>query len=235
MVLPGLHFKDIVQVTESSIRVKVPSAVFWCGVTMWLMLASNILWSCSQTFDCRTFWPTVSYVACYRGHDRLYAFAVTFYSLVVLLTLPMFLVRVHSSIDLSHKVMLWLGGVLIFLAVPWLGLLDEANSSHVLPIEKIHFAIIVGVQTVGLLWVYLSAKALHKAQVDTSFLKKYIGAGVCLLICCIYQWRYVNDPEVVWATENLEALAEWGAVTMSVFLPYVYTKTLGDCWVEIKG
>jgi hypothetical protein len=147
----------------------------------------------------------------------------------------MFLVRVHSSISLSHKVILWLGGVLIFLAVPWLGLLDEANSSHVFPIEKVHFAIIVGVQTVGLLWAYLSTKALHKAQIDTNFLMKYIGVGLCLLIYCIYQWRYVNDTEADWATENLEALAEWGAVSMCVFLPYVYTKTIGDCWLEIKG
>lgn len=234
MALRDLNFKDILRVSDTGYRIRATPALLWCGIMMLAMLASNIVWSCYSTFDCRTFWPTISYISCYRGHDRLYSVALTYFALVVLLSFPIVLARVHSFISLSHKVMLWLGGLLIVLAVPWLALLDEANSSHVLPIEKVHYAIIVGVQTIGLLWIYLADSAFKKAKLQATFLKKYLCAGLFTLVCCIYHWKYAYAPETNLASENLEALAEWIVVTMCVFLPYVYSKSLGDCWLEIK-
>lgn len=235
MALRSLCFKGLFKVTQTGFKVKAAPVVLCCGLVMWVMLASNVLLSCAHIFDCRLFWPTISYIGCYQGHDLIYAAALTFYTVVILLVTPVILLRVHASVGLVHRAVLWLGGVLIALALPWLALFDEASESHLFAIKYIHLGVIIGVLVVGGIWVCFSLRALQKSSLRASFLWSYLLFGLSLLICNAYQRQHTETAGLAWANENLVAAIEWSVVTVGVFLPYVYVRTLGVSWIEIKA
>lgn len=47
-------------------------------------------------------------------------------------------------------------GILLCLAFPFTGMIDEANSSHIVPLEKIHLCIMAGIISVSLSWIWMS-------------------------------------------------------------------------------
>ena len=52
--------------------------------------------------------------------------------------------------------------ILLTFVTPFLVLIDEANSSHVVPLEKIHYIITVAYITLSILWIFISMEASHK-------------------------------------------------------------------------
>ena len=124
--------------------------------------------------------------------------------------------------------------VLLTLATPFIVLIDEANSSHVVPLEKIHYIITVAYITLSVLWIFismeagrqLSSKMTRSQQEWYDFLKKYILFGMIMLAFNVFEWTYAyTDRANWWINENVEALFEWTVVSMAVFLPFFYSLT----------
>lgn len=199
------------------------------GTLMESLLFTNLLWSCYSTFDCWEFWPTISYMACYRGHDRLFNFTITLAACVM----PVFFVccffAYAKNENLLVKVWYLLLGILISLALPFIGLIDEANSSHILPLQRIHLAIMIGIICAVVLWVLLTIDFMKNLQYkelqrNYKFIHQYVFVGFTLLFLTVIQWYFAyQEDSHWWATQNIEAAFEWGTVTMTVFLPYVFS------------
>lgn len=50
---------------------------------MYLGTLGNIILACATNFYCTIFIPTLPYLGCFRGHDRIFIVTCTFYSLVL--------------------------------------------------------------------------------------------------------------------------------------------------------
>ena len=139
----------------------------------------------------------------------------------------------EAMTGLTHVIFV-LVSVLLTFATPFLVLIDEANSSHVVPLEKIHYIITVAYITLSILWIFISMEASNKLsskmtrsqQQWYSFLKKYILFGMIMLAFNVFEWTYAySDRTNWWINENVEALCEWTVVGMAVFLPFFYSLT----------
>jgi hypothetical protein len=226
---------------KTDITISSVGLFFFAGVKMVTLIAINLIWSCTETFDCTTFWPTVSYLACFRGHDRLINYTVTYFAVVLIFFFLGAWTNYKDALGVwSHRLLL-LVSLILTLGTPFLVLIDEANSSHIISLEKIHYIITVSYMTLAILWIFismeatgkLSAKMNRSQQEWTSFLKKYILFGLIMLGFNVYEWMYAYTGSANWyINENVEALCEWTVIAVATFLPFFYSLTFNR--FEIK-
>lgn len=231
-----------IAITPTSIKINAKGFFFTAAVLMEIILAIDIIWSCSSTFDCRSFWPTISYIACFRGHDRLFNLSAAYYMVILILFF------VSASLNYREYCSRWMHRIMLFLAMticlllPCVSIIDEANSSHILPLEKIHFILMVVLISAAVLWVYFSIRIMNSMKLPKreeewrDFLIRFVVFGHAMLAFTIYEWVYAYTPyKNWWMNENVEALCEWTVVTMCVFGPFCYTLTFPNCSISITA
>ena len=197
------------------------------SIAMELLLISNIIWSCSSTFPCSDFLPTISYLACFRGHDRLFSFTMTFWSG----NLAMFFVLSYNHYRSSSRFnnLFCLISLVICLVQPGIAILDEANTSYFVKIEKIHSGFMIGLFLASMVWIYLTS--LGKGM--RSALIKYINLLILCACWSFLQWFY-EDSNNFWFNYKVEAISEWITVTLAVFTPYMYSIEFGEVAVDTR-
>lgn len=229
---------SFVKLTNEGIKVHASTLLFGGCSLMEALLFINVFWSCQDTFDCMTFWPTISYVGCFRGHDRLFNLALAYFAVWLCLFIPCVLACVAEHSGRCTKWFLGVGGLLLSVTLPWASIIDEANSSHIAPLEKIHVGIVTGIVIGGLIWSIVAVKAASRTKGkddQVSFLKSYWLFSVVMLAFAVYEWKYAySDQANWWVNENVEALCEWTIVTLAVFFPYVFSLVGLDFWIDLK-
>ena len=194
------------------------------------LIVLNLISSCQDTFDCRTFWPTISYLAAYRGHDRTFSVTMTLLAVEV----AVFVIAAWTQYQSVGKGRVMLGcGLLMALLIPSIALVDEANSSPYAPLEKIHRWVMITVVSLGMVWTALSLEAMRlvhpklprEQQQETHFLEKYALTALMLLCVTIGEWCFSTTHPSWLINENVEALCEWTVVSLAVFAPYFYSLT----------
>ncbi|CAG9315986.1 unnamed protein product [Blepharisma stoltei] len=211
------------------------------SLIMEFLLVFNIFWSCRDTFDCSTFWPTLSYLACFRGHDRLFNFTLTYFTAI----LPVFLIISYTHF--SHIYGRCFNfcfislGILITFTLPFISMIDEANSSHIMPLEKIHIGIMTWFIAGVLIWIYMSMLCMRKINIPADriewkgFLEKYLTFGITMLGFNIYEYFFAYSKNANWwVNQNVEAVCEWTVISMAVFLPYVYSLAFPNLRISFK-
>ena len=185
---------------------------------MEFLLALNILWSCTSTFNCRQFIPTISYLACYKGHDRLFNVTMMYWFFYLLIFTLISFLHFRSSSKVYNTLFL-LVSICISVLQPCIAIIDEASTSHVLPIDKIHRFMISLVIIFLLLWIYLTS---FETKIQL-YLKKYIGIGIICLFWSIAQWFYAERDGCIF-NYIFEAISEWITISIGIFLPYMYSR-----------
>lgn len=196
------------------------------------LIVLNLLSSCQDTFDCRTFWPTISYLAAYRGHDRTFSVTMTLLAVEVAVFVVAAWTQYQGVGKAKGRVMLGSGGLLALL-IPAIALVDEANSSPYAPLEKIHRWVMTVVIVLGVVWTALSLEAMRtihlkrsrEQQEETLFLEKYVLTALMLLLVTVVEWCFSASHPSWLVNENVEALCEWTVVSLAVFAPYFYSLT----------
>lgn len=194
---------------------------FYTGLIMLFLLTFNILWSCTSTFPCSHFLPTLSYLACYRGHDRLFTFTMTYWG--VNLFIFTFFSFLHFKTDSKlFNYSLIFSGFIISALQPCIAVIDEANTSYYAKIEKIHAVMMIILIFFILFWVFLTGNSGKLSQ----GVRKYTNLMVFVGCWSILQWFYAEKQGLVF-NYNIEAVSEWLAVTLAVFCPCVYASSYG--------
>lgn len=194
---------------------------FYTGLITLFLLAFNILWSCSSTFPCPSFLPTLSYLACYRGHDRLFTFTMTCWG--VNLFIFTFISFLHLKTDSRlYNYSLTFSGFIISALQPCIAVIDEANTSYYAKIEKIHAVLMIILVFFILFWFFIAG---HSRKL-TQGVKQYTNLMVFVGCWSILQWFYAEKQGIVF-NYNVEAVSEWLAVTLAVFCPFVYASSYG--------
>lgn len=208
------------------------SLFFVSSLCVEVLIVLNVISSCQETFDCSTFWPTISYLAAYRGHDRAFSLTMT----ILAVELPVFFIAAWTQYQCvgrgKSRVMLGCG-VGIALLVPGIALVDEANSSPYAPLEKIHRWVMVAIITLSVIWATISLQALRltqpklprEQQQEAAFLEKYVLTALMLLGVTVVEWTYSTTSPNWLVNENVEALCEWTVISLAVFAPYFYSLT----------
>lgn len=209
---------------------------------MELLVFINLIWSCKSTFDCRTFWPTLSYMGCYKGHDRVYNMSAGFFSIVLMTFFISASLNYAPYISkITNQIMVFLG-LGISMLFPAVTIIDEANSSYYVQTELVHYILMCILVSLSFAWVYFSVIAMRRVQLDAeeddwnSFLKKYILLGACMAGFSIYQWKHARSEASNWLiNENVEALSEWFTVTLCIFAPFFYSLTFPSFSLTVSG
>ncbi|OMJ80402.1 hypothetical protein SteCoe_19356 [Stentor coeruleus] len=201
---------------------------FISGCIMELLLAINIIWSCSSTFTCSEFLPTISYLTCYRGHDRLFCVTMVYWCFILLLFSIISYLNLKTDSYYTNVFMLLIG-IVIALINPALAVLDEANTSYYVKTEKVHAGLMIGLILASLVWLYITTLSSKLTQ----FVHKYIIVGLVLLLWSMAQWFYAERGGVVF-NYFVEAVSEWIVVTLAVFIPYVYAGCFENVSVSTK-
>lgn len=192
------------------------------------LLAINIIWSCSSTFSCSEFLPTISYLACYRGHDRLFCFTMVYWCLILILFSIISYLNLKTDSYYTNISMLLIG-IAIALITPALAVLDEANTSYYVKTEKVHAGLMIGLIMASLVWLYITTLSSRL----TEFIHRYIIISLLLLLWSMAQWFYAEKGGIVF-NYFVEAVSEWIVVTLAVFIPYVYAGCFENVGVSTK-
>jgi len=228
------HRKD-----SSHLEIKGSKLCLVGGFLVVGLIAVNVAWSCNSTFNCVDFKPTVSYLACFRGHDRLFNFTMTLAGAF----LSFFFVTAYANFnyffsDLQNLAYIGLS-CLISVGMPLIGIIDEANTSDLVPLERFHFWIVFCVVSCCLGWVYLTMGCLDNFNFTKSqtaavvFLKKYLAVGLTVLFVNILQWTHEVFSEPNWLFNmNYQAYSEWCVILMGCFTPYTYSRSFAPMKIQ---
>lgn len=201
------------------------------GGLVHFLLCAMVGLACVFELHCGEILPSVSYVAGYRLYDKLFCLALTAGGgLLALFTGCLFAYNdlVLGTVDSICCLAMGLG---VALALPFLGVFDEINSTWFISLEKVHLVLVFSVFALGVLWVVFSLEAYYwkhrenpKSLFRTRLLLGYLLVLALALYSAFRQWR----------ANYSEAIAEYVAVSLLIYLPYVFSLTFRTLTLELN-
>ena len=145
-----------------------PSMFLLFGCVTALLICVNTAWSCVNTFDCRLFWPTVSYMACFRGHDRLFSLTMSLTSTWLYLFFIVCTINSGKKTSRAFKLLYMALGTVISLLLPAIAVIDEASTSRYFSNQLIHSWLVFSLIGSSLVWaamtIYLNICLLYTSD-----------------------------------------------------------------------
>ncbi|CAG9324596.1 unnamed protein product [Blepharisma stoltei] len=216
---------------RSIYSMNIPKIMFWFSGLMTILVYANLLLACLTNFSCSTFLPTLTYIGCFRGHDRIFIVSCTFFALVLVLMYTGAYYHFGSSLpDWKRLALLYLG-VISCITLPFISLTDEVNSVHIIPFEPVYSFLSVCFVLVNLAWgslVYsliLKSRSTFNVQERRWFfiLTLFLGLFAFLSLITLIEWNWAySTSSNAFINENAEAICEWILVTISIFLPPIF-------------
>ena len=195
---------------------------------MLILLFGNVVLGCLFSMPCSQLLPTISYLGCFPGHERLHVFTCLFFSLCLLVLYTGAYIRLSPSTPcfaLCTSLILGLG-ITVTLVV--LTLIDEINGLYFSPLDWMHDYVLIILLLLCLCYIYLTYGCLGDIRDSMSAveqtalrqLKRHIYYTLGAVSLAILEWQiaysiYSNSL----FNETFQAISEWLAISLSVFLP----------------
>lgn len=216
-----------------SFSVNIPKLMFFLSGMMLILVYTNITLACLTNFNCRIFIPSFIYLGCFRGHDRLFIVACTYYALVLPLLYVGAYFHFRSVATETFKLGFKAFGFISAVSLPVIGLTDEVNAVHSIPWEPINkfFCMIFLISNVA--WSLLAYLSLRKMSptLNSSEKKWYyalnamMGLLAFLGVFYLLQWKYAYSVSAgLLFNENIQALCEWAILTLGILAPTVFSQ-----------
>lgn len=213
------------------------------AVAMCVFTFGNIFLGCLFSIHCSQILPTVSYLACYKGHERLVVFSFVIYGLSLAVLFLSMHVRLYEKATSFERYLLLFLGLCIMGSLPTTGIIDELNGLYFAPIDFIHGYVLYILIVCTACWLYLGFSCLWDLRAgfttleneDLQSLLRSIVWVVVLTFLTILQWQvgysiYSN----FWFNENAFAICEWLTIAKAVFLPAKFAKLLGNLKITLS-
>ena len=207
-----------------------------------LVTFGNILLGCFFSVHCSQILPTVSYLACYKGHERLTVLAFVLYGLCLAVLFLGLHVRLYEKATRFERFLLLFLGLAIMGAMPAVGIIDELNGLYFAPIDFVHGYALYTLIVCCACWIYLGFSCLYDLRAcfsgsevnDLHSLLTSIIWLVVFTLLTVVQWQvgysiYSN----FWFNENAFALCEWATISQAAFLPAKFARLFGDLKVSL--
>ncbi|CAG9322240.1 unnamed protein product [Blepharisma stoltei] len=231
--------KKATEIPLFSIRRKEKATIFSLNLSkiswfiifpMFGFIYANIAFACLTNFSCLQFLPTPLYLGCFRGHDRLFIVACTYFAaILVLLNLSTYSYFKAKVSPVTRKGLFILGFSLsVVLAL--IGLTDEATGAHTIPLEEINYYLVLYFKIGSLIWIGQVYYSFRKNQDllnpnSKSWLRKFetfLAIFGILALSIIFEQSYLSfDSELSLVSENIEALLEWVFLGLITLMPAV--------------
>jgi hypothetical protein len=199
------------------------------------LVFGNVLLSCLFSIPCSQLLPTISYLGCFPGHERMHVFSCVFFSLSLFVLYLGPFVRLSNLIPplpLYTSLVLGLGITGLLNAIT---IVDEVNGLYFSPIDWMHDYMVVFLLLVCGSYIYLAYGCLSDIQDSMCLseqnamvsLRFHIGITVAALLLAVIEWQvaysvYANSL----FNETMQALCEWGAISLAVLLPVSFCRCL---------
>lgn len=199
------------------------------------LVFGNVLLSCMFSIPCSQLLPTISYLGCFPGHERLHVLSCVFFSLSLFLLYLGSFVRLA---DLIPPFPLYTGLVLglgITGLMTGITLVDEVNGLYFSPIDWMHDYMVVVLLLLCGCYVYLTYGCLSdikdsmgpSEQNALISLRFRIGLTCAFLLLAVIEWQvaysiYANSL----FNESMQAICEWGTISLAVLLPVSFCRCL---------
>jgi hypothetical protein len=211
----------------------IPKLMFLLAFLELLMVLSNLVLACSTNFSCRQFLPTLLYLGCFRGHDRLFIASCTYYGLV----LPLLFLGAYSHFKVvdsdSRRLTMLVIGLIVSAMLPLIALTDEVNGVHILPLEPLNAFFSTVFVILSVVWTVLGFGSVQKMTPSLNIHERawYFRLKVMLMAMCgltvlaVVEWYYsYTIYSSAFLNENIEAVCEWLIVCLAIILPAVFTQ-----------
>lgn len=220
---------------KNALIISVPKVFVGVSLLMLLLLAANLLLACSLTFDCKKFVPGPAYLGCFRGHDRLFIAACSYYALVLPVVFLGYYARFNGLATDKERTCLLGSGLAICVFLTVLALTDEKNAVHVLPFEPLYSLSTWGLVLSCSFWIVLAYICISRSrsQHNVSERRWFIGlrllliVGVALGVLMLFQWRYSYTNHESWLVNAwMGSVSEWVLTVLAVLAPVVFCQFL---------
>ena len=220
--------------TQSSqvrcMTVSLPRLCLYFSLLMLVITYTNLAVACYTSFTCSRFLPTIDYLGCFRGHDRVYIVACVFYAVTLAVCVVGGHRRQQGALSDEWRMVTTSSGLLAALCLPVIAFFDEVNAQHWLPFPSIHkSALILFFPSAGF-WVgasFLAIRRLEPAftQSEVWWMKVlrgivYLAGGLFLLTLVEWHFAYTVYSDAL-LNETGEAVCEWCLVALSILYPTV--------------
>jgi hypothetical protein len=218
---------------RSIYALNIPKLMFILAFLELCMVLGNLALACSTNFTCTQFLPTLAYLGCFRGHDRLFIVSCTYYGLV----LPLLFLGAHChfrSVDSdARRLAMLVMGLSICALLPLIALTDEVNGVHILPLESLNSFFCVSFVLLCIIWLALGFSSIRKLTPSLNIherswffrLKVILFTISVLTVTAVVQWHYSYTVySNAFLNENIEAVCEWLVVSLGIFIPAVFAQ-----------
>lgn len=216
---------------KSILSVNIPKIMFIFSILMLLMVYANLFLACSTNFTCSVFLPTLTYIGCFRGHDRIFIVSCTFYSLILTFLYSGAYYHFASSLSDIQKMFLRYSGLISCVILPFIGLTDEVNGVHMIPLEPIYSFLSASFLILNVLWsglvfflIYNSRSSLNLQENRWFCILSFMLSSFAIMFMVTlieWNWAYSTYSNSL-LNENVEAMCEWALVTIAILLPPVF-------------
>jgi hypothetical protein len=218
---------------RASYSVNIPKLMFLLALLELVMVLGNLILACSTNFSCQHFLPTLPYLGCFRGHDRLFIVSCTYYGLV----LPLLFIGAFCHFRVvdssSRRTAMLMIGLTICGLLPLVALTDEVNGVHFLPLEPLNSLFSALFVILSVIWTVLGYGSVVKLMPSLNIhehawlfrLKVMLVSVLGLTVLAVVEWQYAYTVySNSYLNENIEAVCEWVVVCISIFLPAVFAQ-----------
>jgi len=214
--------------TGRSMTLSLSRLVLYFAVVMLLLTYTNLFLACYTSFNCSRFLPTLDYLGCFRGHDRVYIVSLTFYAVSLGICAVGCHRRQKGALSDDIRLVSTISGLLAAVCLPVIAFSDEVNAIHWLPFTSIHWASLALFWPTAVLWAscsYLSLCRLEAAftQWEAGWMKVLrvlVRLAVFTALLALIEWHFAYT---VYADALLneigEACCEWVLVGLAILYP----------------
>lgn len=218
---------------RATYTLNIPKLMFILAFLELVMVLGNLTLACSTNFSCKQFLPTLGYLGCFRGHDRLFIVSCTYYGLV----LPLLFVGAYCHFRVvdsdSRRFAMLVIGLTISGLLPLIALTDEVNGVHILPLEPLNSFFSAVFAILCVIWIFLGYGSVKKLLPSLNIhehawlfrLKVMLFMVLGLTVLAAVEWHYaytVYSNDLL--NENIEAVCEWLIVCIVIFIPAVFSQ-----------
>ena len=211
----------------------VPKLIIYLCVLMLIATLANIILACATNFSCGQFLPTLNYLGCFRGHDRVYIVTCTYFACVLAIFFIGAYLRFKTLASKEMNIIITGLSCLITLILPLVALTDEVNGVHYLPLETIQVFLANLFTILSIMWTVLSYRVISRHSNalnsdETAWLLRLrvmiIYMSVMIVVLLIERQFCYSEYANAFLNEQAESVVEWILVCNGILMPIFFAQ-----------
>lgn len=211
----------------------VPKLIIYLCILMLIGTLTNITLACATNFSCGQFLPTLNYLGCFRGHDRVYIVTCTYFACVLAIFFVGAYLRFKTLASKEMNIIISGLSFLITVILPLVAVTDEVNGVHYLPLETIQVFLANLFTILSIIWAILAYRVISKSSNalnsdETTWLLRLrvlmIYMTIMFVVLLIERQFCYSAYANSFINETVESVVEWVLVCGGIITPIFFAQ-----------